>query len=496
MKMQFQYTDDRIQLRGRPSASSQTLGFSLCDKWQRMFISRMTYLEILCFLTVIFWQFNVVAGWNIQESMKKLLETLENSDEYDIVFPLVMIPDTNKLVRRVKRNVESNEVQTQRAAQFEGYGSDSPTFEGGNDVDAPTDNEDMMRNAKSATRSKTDGNKVRASSNNNHNTYMALENTNGKGGRGEITNRRVENVPNDQRKITYFDDKIKEESTDMGANGNKPDDITIISLKDWILEVKINPLLLIQEGLEAEWVTKGHRESVETHGGCKLQTGFVRGDIHSIVALTTCDTPPIDGSGTGDMTGLIQVNGDSYFIQPLVPTGELDRQHPHLVYKAKTSLELGNDQDFGDEWKRSGSDSSQVTTTGARNDSGEAGSVVADCLRSKRESYWRRNITEMKFSNMTGRENISSTVERPDVNLVEQPEENLEHTRAIIEHIREKLEREEDVGYFLDSDMEAAGKGDGTLTKLYSSGSQSVGRAPWDGGGRKRCETILFNENK
>lgn len=420
----------------------------------------MAYFVILCFLTVILWQFYVVAGWNIQESLKNLLETLENSDEYDIVFPLVMTPETNNLVPRVKRNIDGGEVQPEYTTHFKGYDSDSPTFRSGNDVEVPTDNEskkDVISITNSAKTSKTDSNRERVSSNTNKNTYITLEKRNVQ----EEATIRVENVPNDR--TTYFDEKINDESTDMGANWNKPDDITTISLKNWILEVKTNHLLIIQDGLEAEWVTKGNTESVETHGGCKLQIGFVRGDINSTVALTTCDTST-ENSETGDMTGLIQVNGDSYFIQPLLLTGELNRQHPHLVYKAKTSLELGNDQDFGDKCKRSGRNSSQRTTPGVRNDSGGIGKVVPVCLgRSKRESYWRHNMTEMKFSNTTARENISFPENEPDVHPVGQPDESLEHT---IEHIRRKFEREEQVGYFLDSGHETEGKEHGIPTKL------------------------------
>lgn len=412
-----------------------------------------------------------MAGWNIQEPVKKLLETLENPDEYEIVFPLVMTPDTAKLVSRVRRNFESSEVQTQYAMQLAAYGNDTSSFEGGNNADVPADNEskeDTTRKVKSVTRSKTDGNKARMSSNNNHNTHTTLENINIEKGWDEMANRRVENVPNHQRKTTHFDHKIKKHSTDTGANTNKPDVTTLISLKDWILEVKVNPSLLIQEGLEAEWVTEGQRQSVETGGGCKLQTGFVRGDLNSTVALTMCDTSPIEASGTGDMTGFIQVNGDSYFIQPIVLSGQLNRQHPHLVYKTKISLDLGDDQDFADKWTQSESDSSQVNAIGSTNDSGAAGKVVPDCLRrSKRESYWRSNMTEIKLSNMTGKENASSSEETPEVRLVEQPEENLEHTRAIIEDARKKLEREE-VGYLLGSDMEIEGKTDGVLTEVCS----------------------------
>jgi hypothetical protein len=426
----------------------------------------MASFGMLWFITVILWQLYIVAGWNIQESINKLLETLENSEEYDIVFPLVMNPDTNKLVPRVKRNLQNSEFQTEHATQPRRYGTGGPlTFDGGDDVDAPVDNDisntntkDMMANVKSAIRSKAYGNKAQASSNNNHDTYKTLENTNVLEEGGEITNRSVENMLNDERKTAYFHENIEEESIDMEANGNIPEDVTVISLKDWILEVKRNPLLLIQEGLDAEWVSEGQKVSEESHGGCKLQTGFVRGDVNSIVAVTTCDTSPIDGSGTGDMIGLIQVNGDSYFIQPLVPTGGLNRQHPHLVYRAKTTLELGDDQDFGIEWKPSESDSSQRSVTVARNDSCEAGTVIPNYLRrSKRESYWR-NMTELKFFDMTGGKEFSSTEERPDLHLVEQTEEDPVNTRAIIEHIRKKLEREDEVGYFLGNDMETEGK--------------------------------------
>jgi hypothetical protein len=130
------------------------------------------------------------------------------------------------------------------------------------------------------------------------------------------------------------------------------------------------------------------------------------------------------------------------------------------VYRAKTSLELGDDQEFGDGWKLSRSDSRQVALIDlANNEPCDVGAVPSECpKRPKRESYWRHDMTQLKSSNTTVSDQISSTEERFDVYLVDEPEDNLEHTRAIIEQIRKKLEREDEVGYFLDNDLETKGK--------------------------------------
>jgi hypothetical protein len=399
--------------------------------------------------------------------MKELLETLNNVEEYEIVVPLVIAPGTDTLVSRAKRHAKISEVQREYATQREKDIRGNPLIvEGGSNEEAPVDNEgrgscekNVNRNVESVTRCKIDDTTIQTSLNNNQNTNTHLGSTNVvQERRGESY--RAETEPKDQRKVKLFDDKMKNISINTGPEINKKEDITIIALKDWILEVKTNPILLVQDGLESEWVTKGQKQSVGNPESCKLQTGIVRGGVNSVVALTTCDTSPIDGSGAGDMTGLIQVNGDSYFVQPLVPTGRVNRQHPHLVYRAKTSLELGDDQDFGHEWKPPRSDSRQVAVMGlASNNPCGVGTVTSECLkRSKRESYWRHNITEMKFSNTTVREEMSSTEEILDVYLVDEPEDSLEHTRAVIEHIRKKLEREEEVGYFLDNDLETEGK--------------------------------------
>jgi hypothetical protein len=125
------------------------------------------------------------------------------------------------------------------------------------------------------------------------------------------------------------------------------------------------------------------------------------------------------------------------------------------MYRAKKNLKLQDDQDFGDATL-----SRQVSVrNGKKNDSfGADAGLLNSPKRPKRESYWRDNITESKFSNMTAKEHISSTEETFDIYLVEEPEENPEHGRAIIEKIRKKLEQEEAVGYFLDNNMETEGK--------------------------------------
>ena len=69
--------------------------------------------------------------------------------------------------------------------------------------------------------------------------------------------------------------------------------------------------------------------------------------------------------------------------------------------------------------------------------------------RSKRESYRRYNTTEFKFVNTTLKGNSKDA---PNLDLYHMEEsERPEKSRAIIQHIRRKLEREEEVGYFLDA---------------------------------------------
>lgn len=424
----------------------------------------MIYLAILCFATALLWQFHIVAACDIQNSLNNILEDLENPEEYDVVFPVVLASGTNTPISRARsrRQVESIDIQREYTRTHNKHDKGVPwTLESGsreeiiNNEGSKRHKRYVSENIDSEMKSEIEINKTQASSYTIQSTYKQSEQKNiVESGRAE-SSKRVENELIDQRKVTNFDGKTEKGSFDTETSVNNPDDVTVIALKEWILEVKNNPVLLVRDGLEVEWVTSGRRESVGTAEGCKMQTGTIRGHVNSFVALTTCDDFPTDGNGAGDMTGLIQVKGDSYFIQPLVLTDGLNHQHPHLVYRAKKNLKLQDDQDFGDATL-----SRQASVrNGKKNDSfGTDAGLPNSPKRPKRESYWRHNITESKFSNMTAREHISSTEETFDIYLVEEPEENLEHGRAIIEKIRKKLEQEEAVGYFLDNDMENEGK--------------------------------------
>jgi len=405
-----------------------------------------------------------VTAWDIQNSLKNILEKLENPEEYDVVFPVVLASGTNTPISRARsrRQVESNDIQTEYARIHNKHEKGAPwTLESGsreeiiNNEGSKRHKRYVSENIDSEMKSEIYVNKTQASSYTIQNTRKQSEQKNMvQSGRAESI-KRVENKLIDQRKITNFDGKTEKGSFDTETSVNNPDDVTVIELKEWILEVKTNPVLLVQDGLEVEWVTAGRREKVGTDESCKMQTGTVRGHINSFVALTTCDDFPIDDNGAADMTGLIHVKGDSYFIQPLVLTDGLNHQHPHLVYRAKKNLKLQDDQDFGDATL-----SRQASVkNGKKSDFFGADADLPDPpKRPKRESYWRHNITEFKFSNTTAREHISSTEETFDIYLVEEPEENPEHGSAIIEKIRKKLEQEEAVGYFLDNNMETEGK--------------------------------------
>jgi hypothetical protein len=417
----------------------------------------MTYVAFLSFLTTILWQSCDVKGWNVQESIKILLETLDDVEEYDIAFPLVIAPGMDTLVPRHKRHSSVSEFQRECATERGKHDTGNPLSveEEGNEEHINNKGSNIFegnvnRNKESGTRCNADSTAIQTSLSNNQNTRINLEDTHVvQQRRDESCDRRMNKEPKTEKKFTLFNNKINNESGNTGSGSNKGEDATIIALKDWILEVRTNPTLLVQDGFEAEWVSKGQKQSAVNPKSCKLQTGVVRGEVSSVVAVTTCDSSPTHG----DMTGLIQVNGQSYFVQPLVPTGRINHQHPHLVYRTKTRLELVGDQDFGDEWKVSRSDARQMA------EPCDVGAVNSECLkRSKRESYWRHDMTELKHSNTTVREEISSAEERLDVYLVGEPDDNLEHSRAVIEHIRETLRREEEVGYFLDNDLETEGK--------------------------------------
>lgn len=405
-----------------------------------------------------------MTAWNIQNSLNNILEKLENPEEYDVVFPVVLASGTNTPISRTKsrRQVESNDIQREYARIHNKHGKgDLWTLESGsreeiiNNEGSKRHKRSISENIDSEMKSEIDINRAQTSSYTIQNTYKQTEQKNMvQSGRAESSTR-VENKLTDQRKFPNFDGKTEKGSFDTEKSVNNLEDVTVIELKEWILEVINNPVLLVRDGLEVEWVTTGGRESVGTVESCKMQTGTVRGHINSFVALTTCDDFPIDGNGAGDLTGLIQVKGDSYFIQPLVLTDGLNHQHPHLVYRAKKNLKLQDDQDFGDATL-----SRQASVkNGKNNDSFGVDAGLPDSpKRPKRESYWRHNITELEFSNKTAREHISSTEETFDIYLVEEPEENPEHSHAIIEKIRKKLEQEEAVGYFLDNDMDTEGK--------------------------------------
>lgn len=439
--------------------------FSVSDKLApRVLLAGMTYLAILCFATVLLWQYRIVTAWDIQNSLKNILEKLENPEEYDVVFPVVQASGINMPLSRARsrRQVENNDIHREYASIHNKHDKGDPgTLESGsreeiiNNEGSKRHKRYVSENIDSQMKTEIDINREQASSYTIQNTHKQSEQKNVvQSGRAESSNR-VENKQTDQRKFTNFDGKTEKGTFDTETSVNNLDDVTVIELKDWILEVKNNPVLLVRDGLEVEWVTAGRRESVGTAESCKMQTGTVRGQVNSFVALTTCDDFPIDGNGAGDMTGLIQVKGNSYFIQPLVLTDGLNHQHPHLVYRDKKNLKLQDDQDFGDATL-----SRQASVkNGKKNDSfGADAGLPNSPKRPKRESYWRHNITELKFSNTTAREHISSTEETFDIYLVEEPEENPEHSRAIIEKIRKKLEQEEAVGYFLDNNMETEGK--------------------------------------
>jgi hypothetical protein len=423
----------------------------------------MKYFVIFSFLTTILWQSPDVKGWNIQESIKMLLETLDDVEEYDIAFPLVIAPGMDTLAPRPKRHASISEFQRQCATEREEKGTGNPVFvDGGNE--AREDNEgcgnfegNVSRNLESGTRCKANSTRIKTSASNIQNTSINLQTVHFvEQRRVKSCNRRTNNELKIQKKSTLFDNKIKKKSHSTGPESNKEVDTTLIALKDWILEVRTNPILAVRDGFEAEWVSNGQKQSVLNPQVCKLQTGVVRDEVGSVVALTTCDSSPTHGG----ITGLVLVNGESYFVQPLVPTGGVNDEHPHLLYRAKRKLELLGDQDFGDDWKPSGSDSRQMTIMGlARSEPCGVGAVNSECpKRSKRESYWRHDMTELKHSNTTVRKESSSTEGRLDVFLVDEPEDGMEHNRAVIEHIRETLEREEEVGYFLDNDLETEGK--------------------------------------
>jgi hypothetical protein len=405
-----------------------------------------------------------VTAWDIQNSLKDILEKLENPEEYDVVFPVVLASGINTPISRARsrRRGESNDIQREYPRIHNKHDEGDPwTLESGSKEEI-INNEGSKRhkryvseNIDSEMKSEIDISEAQASSYTIQNTNKQSEQKNTvQGGRAE-SSKRVENKLIDQRKVTNFDGKTEKEFFGTETGINKPDDVTVIELKEWILEVKNNPVLLVRDGLEVEWVTTGRRDSVGTVESCKMQTGTVREHVNSYVALTTCDDFPLDSNGAGDMTGLIQVRGDSYFIQPLVLSDGLNHQHPHLVYRAKKNLKLQDDQDFGDvTLLRQAS-----VKNGKKNDSFGADAGLPDSLkRPKRESYWRNNVTELKYSNKTAREHISSTEETFDIYLVEEPEENPEHSRVIIEKIRKKLEQEEAVGYFLDNNTETEGK--------------------------------------
>lgn len=405
-----------------------------------------------------------MTAWDIQNSLKNILEKLENPEEYDVVFPVVLASGINTPISRARsrRQVESNDIQTEYARNHNKHEKRNPwTLESGsreeiiNNEGSKRHKRYVSENIDSGMKSEIDINKTQASSYTIQNTYIQSEQKNMVQSGGAESSKRVENKLTDQRKATNFDAKTGKGFFDTDTSVNNPYDVTIIELKEWILEVENNPVLLVRDGLEVEWVTRGRRGSVGTTESCKMQTGTVRGHVNSFVAITTCDDFPVDGNGAGDMTGLIQVKGDSYFIQPLEFNDGLNHQHPHLVYRAKKNLKLQDDQDFGDATL-----SRQPSVkNGKKNDSFGVDAGLPDSPnRPKRESYWGHNITEFKFSNTTAREHISSTEETFDIYLVEEPEENPEHSRAIIERIRKKLEQEEAVGYFLDNNMETEGK--------------------------------------
>ncbi|XP_069685429.1 A disintegrin and metalloproteinase with thrombospondin motifs 1-like [Periplaneta americana] len=373
------------------------------------------------------WPLLLVTGWNIQESLRILLETIEDSEHHDIVFPLVLNQGTVKQSARKRRHIYNDESVNEDIKDREKKTNSSFSVNG-----ALVIKHELCDNGEC--------NEKRISDRNASVEYLDELKSSGYSDncRGYVRNSSIV-----QRKDDLLEngvDKTINTNNVIEENKGESDDFTVISLNDWIIEVTDNKNILVEDDLQAEWVSTEESEPVDTTDGCLLQTGTVRGFPNSIVALTTCDTSPIDHNKTGDMTGLIQIDGESYFVQPLVPTGGLNRQHPHLVYKVKKNLKLGDDEDFGNEFVASNrsmdNDSCNVNNTGGINH---------DLSRTKRESYWRHRVAVPG----AGRNNASvvNSTQRNRLHIQEPPQN--------LEHIRRKLQREEEVGYFLDVTMES-----------------------------------------
>ena len=253
----------------------------------------MNYIFITILVTFVT---DCKAVWRVQDSMRKILETIENADEHEIVFPRLVDKGENI---RSRRNVDSNILQRNEMVPENNFM---------HEIHGITE-----MNAEEKSNSYSD-----------LHFYNNLQELKCNKNNTEIYHDYYES--NDAQNTEPFEDKLNK-------NMFSEEEVTVIKVKNWVIELNETPNLFVKDGLEAEWVSTGERTPVETHERCILQTGSVRGEENSLVALTTCNASPIDSTGTGDMTGLIQVDQDSYFIEPLVETGGLNREHPHLIYR-------------------------------------------------------------------------------------------------------------------------------------------------------------------
>ncbi|XP_063227161.1 A disintegrin and metalloproteinase with thrombospondin motifs 2-like [Bacillus rossius redtenbacheri] len=122
------------------------------------------------------------------------------------------------------------------------------------------------------------------------------------------------------------------------------DDVSLVSLKDWLLELRPNAAIEVAPTLE--WHSPDGWSSTEVVRPCSLQVGRVRGVGDSLVALA------VDGDG---MTGLVRASGEAFFLSPLPGSSG-----GHALYRAGEPRDLSRDQQ----------------------------------PRARRQSYWSSNVSE------------------------------------------------------------------------------------------------------
>lgn len=101
------------------------------------------------------------------------------------------------------------------------------------------------------------------------------------------------------------------------------DEIELLKLGDWIVDLNSNNNLVIRPNLQVQWISD-IKTSVAQVTRCEYKSGVITTNVeNSSVILTFCGT---------DINGYLNINGESYFIEPFNKTSK-----QHVLYQSYSS---------------------------------------------------------------------------------------------------------------------------------------------------------------